>query len=62
MADYAAFPIIAIAFMTPAPLYLIFFISRCIKCVRSRRNIKNENKEIENKQNEPEATPMMKNS
>lgn len=61
MADYAAFPIIAIAFMTPAPLYFIFFISRCIICVKSRISAKNKKKEMENKKNEPESTPMMKN-
>lgn len=47
-ADYAAFPIIAIAFMTPAPLYTIYFISRCVLCARKRRDDKKP-KSIEKK-------------
>ena len=74
MSDYAAFPIIAIAFMTPAPLYLVYFISRCVVLVRKRRGGGGEDdgdgspkkgvtsEKQQEKQQTPEQVPMIEKS
>lgn len=58
-ADYAAFPIIAIAFMTPAPLYLLYIIIQIVKWVRGKKDKSKKPKEVEAKTSGPESTPMM---
>jgi hypothetical protein len=55
-ADFAAMPVIAVAALTNAPLFLVYFFVKIYTCIKARRDRKNTNKpglKRETNSNEP---------